>query len=304
MDYLALFKRAWHITIKYKFLWLFGLFLGVFQISSGMNFNFSGYNFEKELSIGYRDFQNFFTENITWIAILSLALLFFILILIFLKIISEGSLIASVNQIEEKEKINFIKAVRLGLQYFWKIFAIKLLIGILIAAVFIILVTPTIALFLLNMPLRGFALLFLDLVILIPLLIAIFFIKIFSCRFAIIKNQSIFQSIKSGLSLLKENISPSIIIALILFGINVAIALALTFLSIFLIFIFGVPALFSFIAGISLKSTLTSLAGIPLLGLTITTLSTLLFLINAIFNAYSSILWTLVFRNLTVGFNR
>ena len=41
MDYIAIFKRAFKLTIKYRALWLFGFFLALCSGSSGGNGNFS-----------------------------------------------------------------------------------------------------------------------------------------------------------------------------------------------------------------------------------------------------------------------
>ncbi len=292
MDYIALFKRAWHITFKYKFLWLFGLFLGI-------SANFTGgtnYNFEKEESTEvYKNLQNFLAENFIWLIVLSSILLALFLIFIFLRIASEGALISSINQVEEKEEINLARSFKLGLHYFWKILAIKFLFGFSLFVAFIIIGAPTAILFILNMPLRGFVLLLLGLIIFIPLFIIFSFIIIFSLRFAVIKKQRVIKAIKSGFKIFRENIGPTLITFLILFGINAVTSIILILFFLFLILIFGVPSL---ILGGVLYSTFGLIIPIILLYFGVLIFISTSFLINAILNTYNSALWTLTFRKI------
>jgi len=300
MDYWKLLKRAWYITGKYKFLWIFGLFLGgsSYGGSSSLNGNFD--NYSNKVSNGQDiDFiekgQELFFANIILIGIIAFIILAIFLVMIFLKTISQSAIIAGVNEVEEKQESNFSKSFKLGLKYFWKVLAIQILSALLVIISLVILGLPVAMLFVLNMPFRGFILGLLAFIIFIPLVILINFTTTYAMRAIVINKSKLFQSIKTGFNVFKNNLLASFIISIILFAINAAITIIVIIILLFLGLLFGIPM---FIIGLITNVWASIVGGILLVILGILLFGILFIFIGAILNTFKSTLWTLVFREL------
>lgn len=300
MDYFEIIKRAWQITAKYKFLWVFGLFLG---ISGGGGFN--GVNFNQiSYTTGDIDMDkftsqahDFFFGNLILVIAITLFFLLILLFFIFAKIASQGALIGGVESIEENKEINFSKALKAGTKNFWKIFGLNVLLGIITVTCLLLLATPTIALFIHKMPGRGLLMLLLSLAIFIPMAVLISFTSTYALRHIVIKKEGIISSARSGFDLFKNHIGQTFLIWLILFGINIVISLISAIIILILFLIIGIPLI---ILGIVLyplagmaSTTILIIAGIIILLF-------MALLISSVVNTYNSAVWTLTFRKLTV----
>lgn len=300
MDYFKLVKRAWEIVKKYKFLWFFGLFLGGFSFGSGSSFNGSVDNYSKNIDRRqaveiFENIYDFLFSNLVVIGTILLIFLFLFLLVIFLKTVSQGAIIAAVNNIEKKEKINFTKSFKLGLKYFWKVLAIEIIFGAVIFLSLLLLATPVIFLFVLEMIVRGIALMLLALAIFIPLMIIIGFTSVYTLRFIIIKDKGIFESIKSGLQLFKNNLASSFIIYFILLAINIIITIISVIGIITFVLLIGIPMA---IIGILIYPVMGIIGAILLISGSVLLLMAIFFFLNMIINSYKSTLWTLTFREL------
>lgn len=300
MDYWKLVKRAWDIIKKHKFLWFFGLFLGGFSFSSGSSFNEGVDNYSR--SIDKRQAADIFEKtydflfgNLVIIGIIFLTILLLFLLIVFLKTVSQGAIIAAVNKIEKKEKINFSQSFKLGIKYFWKVLVLNIIFGSILFISLILLATPIVFLFVLEMILRGLALMLLALAIFIPLAVIIGFTSVYALRFTVIKNKGAFESIKYGFHLFKNNLAPSFIIYFILLAINIIITIISVISIIFLIIIIGIPL---FIIGMLIYPVLGIIGAILLIILGILIFIVIASFINMLVNSYKSTLWTLIFREL------
>lgn len=300
MDYLDLLKRAWQITIKYKFLWIFGLFLGGSSFGGGVNFNsnldkYSDKVDRNQITNLFEKSVDFVFGNIIIISLILLVILFLFLLMIFLKIVSEGAIIGAVNMIEKEKEINFSQSFKLGLKYFWKILAIEFIFGVIIFISVILLGIPVALLFMLDMILRGLALLLLALAIFIPLVIILGFTSIYSLRFIVIKEEKVISSIKSGFNLFRKNLGATFIIYLLLLAINLVVTIISIIAILSLAFIIGIPAV---IIGIMIYPVAGIIGAILLVIFGILFFMAIALFIGAILNAYKSTLWTLTFKKL------
>lgn len=297
MDYWKLVKRAWKITAKYKFLWIFGLFLGGVTFSGGSSFNnnySSQYSSSQNIDILDKGKEIFFA-NIIFISIISIIVLVIFLVITSLQSLASGSVIAGVNEIEISHKSSFASSFKLGLQYFWKILAVQLLSALLYLSVFLILSLPVITLFVLEMYLRGFILGVLAFAILLPLIAIIKFTKIYALRVIVVEKVKIIQALRKGFYIFKDNLSQTLIITVIIFAINTSITIIVLIALLFLGILFGIPAIImSSIVNIGAGI----IGGILLVILGILIFGILFVFIGAIINTFKSGLWTLVYREL------
>lgn len=300
MNYLELIKRAFQITFQHRLLWIFGLFVGMVGgnfYGGGLNFNNVQHLVRKKEIIGsFQNFQNFLTSNFFWIVLVSLILFLALLVFIFLNTLSQSALISLVNKIEKKEKIKISDGISIGLARFWKILGINILFSCFISLVLVILGTPIFLLFILEMPLRGLLLLFFAIIIFVPLACVFSFVLNYSYRYIVIQKKTIFNSIQKSFQLLSENIIPTLIIFLILIGINFAASLIFGIVLLCLVLFLGIPL---FLLGLVLHTFLGIISSIILAIFGILVLTAFSFLFSAILNTYNSTLWTLVFRELT-----
>lgn len=300
MDYLKILKRALKITWQNKFLWIFGLLAGgnIFNVFSGFNLNLEGFQnqttrFPNKAVNQISDFFSSLAQH--WIVILVIISFFVLLGLVFyvLSIIFQAALIGCVNKIENKEKIDFKRGFILGAKKFWPMFKLFLLTGFCIFLAVVILVVPVILLFAFHLITRGIILAIFAFVILFPLIIILSLIINYAARYIVIDNQRVFQSISLAFNLLKNNILPTIIIVLILLGCSFVVGIVILFILIFLALPFILLGLISYFIGGVLGTIIITVLGIF-------TVFVISMVISAIYNTFSSTVWTLVFRELKV----
>lgn len=144
MDYFKILKDSYEITLKHKYLWIFGIFAGGAAMSFGWNTNFYGTN---SLSNDWPNNANSFNFEQFWtnywsviVAILGLLFLLGLLWMIF-SVISQGALLGSIRHIKENKENNFHLGFAFGWHKFWRVFAVGLIIGLLFffsAALFVV----------------------------------------------------------------------------------------------------------------------------------------------------------------------
>ena len=223
-----LLEEAWQITKKYKFLWIFGIFTGyllprIFSgFSSILNKNtkdFSGSlpDIKNNLSLLIDKLNIYNLANISSSALINqpefysfiynlIAVVIFIsLVLMLLSIISEISLILSVNRIRKNEDINFKLALKSSFKYFWRIF----LFYIFIIFCFLVAIIP-VFFFILNDNTES---LLIYLAITLPFYIAFsFYILIFSIlgtRVIIINDMSLIDGILTTNKIIRSKLKQS-----------------------------------------------------------------------------------------------
>lgn len=290
MNYSTLVRRALEITYQNKFLWIFGFFAAGAGGYFNFNFSFPGQApqiSKEQISAALEFFSRY------WFVFVFLCLVLLLIFVVFfvLNIVSRTALIACVNKIEEREKTNFKDGFQIGLNKFWKMFGLGLLYSLAVFLTFVILALPTVSLFVLKMPVRGLILLLLALAIFIPFVIVFSFVVVYGQRELVLKNEGVFQSLSLGFSLLKKNILPTIVIALILMLVSFAIG----FFTLILFLLVFIPAL---ILGIVFYFAAGTLGSIAIAIFSLLAMFVITAFLSSLYNAFSSSLWTLTHREL------
>ncbi|MFZ2188443.1 MAG: hypothetical protein WAV73_02705 [Candidatus Moraniibacteriota bacterium] len=291
IDYLKIFRDAWKITWKNRFLWWFGFFM---LASGGLNYNYFSSGDEKpqkdwQAFTEKINLQQFLLEHTTFIAIGITLLVILFLVFLILNFIGRGALIKSIQRILKKEPASFKSGFQDGKKYFWSIFSIFFFSGLFIFICFIVLFTPIVILFLAKSYIIGTILAILALAIIIPLVILAKYIQSYAGYYVVLANLRPWLAIENAYALFRKNILTSIIMSLLfipigIFSIFIVVAIALVTL-----LIFGLIGLVLFF---TIKDT----------GVIIAVALGLLFFIPAItlfysiFSAFSEVAWVLFFH--------
>ena len=295
MDYFDIIKRAAKITWRFKYLWIFGFLAG---ISSG---GFSSYN-----SGGTGDYsspniqaatitvKDFLVDNWIWVALVLAVLLLVGLVFFILSVISQGALIGCVDKIDEGEQTGFKDGLSMGYKKFWRILVMGITGGLVLLIAMLILGVPVALLFYFSMYVRAIILLLFALVIMVPLFVVVFFLNNWGFRYAVIENNKIMPAWKKGFTLFKDNLSTSLIMALLMFCIAMAAGIVFLVIALIIIIPFIVLGFASYIVAQGIGVAVVAVMGGVLF---------LIFaiFINAILSTFQSATWTLMFKEIAGG---
>lgn len=305
MDYQRLITEALKITWKYKFLWLFGFFMGGgLNYNFGPNFNFNNSDFDGdnvpdvEAEKIIREITGWLVDNLILIA--ALILLFFLIAIVFiiLRVISQGAVVWSVAQIEKGDPPAFSTALKAGISFFWRVFGLFALLFLFTLILFLIFFLPlilaVISIFtggaMVAIPIM--ILLFFSLLLLaIPVILLINLISMLSLRFIVIAEQGIIQSLRSAFKLFRRNPGTTLLAWLI--SVALGIAFGIGFLVI--IFLIFFPVVIGFIISFSFGFSLTKI--IIALGVGLI-LAIFINFLAGIGQVYFSAYWTLAWQEL------
>lgn len=302
MNYGNLITGAFRVTWHYKFLWLYGIFLG-----GSINFGSFNYNFNLNDS-DTRRFRNLDTvqevarwvnANLPLIIAFVLILAFFAIIFWIFRIISQSAVVWTVDQSEKAATPTFTEAFKIGLKYFWRLFGLTLLISLFFLLFLLIFLIPPFIIFfstiekgtLIMLPIFALIILLLIL-ILIPLIIIVNIIVMYAIRFLVINDERIVESISSSSKLLRKNLGASLLVWLLSAAIGIGITVALLVVLILLGIPIGILAYFLIASGVTITKIVIMAA------LTIALL-TIILIVGGFGQAYFSAFWTLAWRELT-----
>jgi hypothetical protein len=298
-------SRAWQIIWKHKVLWIFGIFAGCGRGGGNFRGNTGGGgngapgqpNFPPEVM---RVFE-FIQQNVTTIVVAGCILVLLIwAITIFLSTIGRVGLIRGTFQAEGgSERLIFGQLFSESMPYFWRVFALSLIVAIPILIVFAILIGGLVAFAVSasngNDAARVGIFGILPLLIgCICLLIPVMFVVSMIIRQAenaiVLENLPVMPAISRGWDVFKANLGPIILMAIILavLGVVVGFVIAIPVLAIV------VPAGVSFALGNQQNYTPMILAGVCLC-----LYIPVAWLLNGILTAYTESAWTLTYMRLT-----
>ena len=297
MDYGALIKRAWEITKKYKFLWIFGILVGgapSIQIPI-TNFQYTVKDegeLEKVLTPEVLEsLKTFFVNNLNLILALAFVLFLIILILFILSIIFRGALIGTVGEIEKGQEVNFKKGFQVGSHHFWRILGLSILLFLLILLSLVILATPVALLASFKIYVLA---IILGILFLLLYLIWTIFLNLsfqYALRFLIIGDFGIIQSIKQGFSLFRKFWKEILLVWLITLGLSIGLGI----FAVIVVFVALIPlGLLGFVIytlsqlGLWIYGTLAILALV--IGISI---------LSGAISTFLSSIWTLAYLELT-----
>lgn len=296
MDYGYVLRRAWEIINKFKVLWIFGILAGCGQTgTSGLNN--SGYRFSSQDNNFPPQIERFFNqltpEVITTLVIVGIIIALILIVLaVLLGTIGRIGLIRGTMKAEQgAERLTFGELWKEGLAYFWRVFGLNLLIGLIIFVAFLILIVPGAIL----TGLTGgiFAICLIPLIcLIIPVMWAVT-VWIEQANIAlVVENLSIGEALQRGWQVFRNNIGAMIVMALILglgIGLIGGIIIGLPLLLV------GSPALVGYA-----KGTADAIRnGWIISGILFIIYLPFLLLLSGILKAYISSSWTLTYLRLT-----
>jgi hypothetical protein len=296
MDFGYVLKRAWEIIWKFKVLWIFGILASCGQASSSGGSN-SGYRFSIQESNLSPQIQRFFNQlDPSVIAILIAIGIVIVLALIVLAIllgtVGRVGLIRGTMKAEQgADRLTFGELWHDGLTFFWRVFGLNLIIGLIIFAVIL-------ALFIVGVILTGLTL-GLFLICLIPLICLIIpvmwavSVVIEQANVAlVVENLSITEGIKRGWQVVWANLGTMIVMSLILIlGVGLIGGA-----------IIGLPILVvaaPLVVGVTTGTAEAIRNGLLVSGLFFIIYLPVLLLLSGILRAYTSSAWTLTFLRIT-----
>jgi hypothetical protein len=289
MDFGAVLSRAWKIIWRHKVLWVFGILAGCASAAS------SGPNLTYQTDLPY-SIQNFFDQAspgliagiIIAIVLIALALTFLV---VFLGTIGRIGLIRGTQLVDQgTETLAFRGLFRGSMRYFWRVFALALLL-----VVFSIVVIGG----LLFLGILGTVVtLGLGLICLIPLLCLLipvgWFLSVLFTQATIaivVDDVGVMEGLARGWEVIKKNVGSMIVMALILvIGLG-AIATFIIAAPLGLIMVVALPAT------IALGDQATPAWWIA--GLCFVVYLPVLLLLSGILRAYIDSAWTLTYLRLT-----
>jgi hypothetical protein len=209
MDYGYVLKRAWEIIWKFKILWIFGILASCGQASTSGGSN-SGYRFSIQDNHLFPQLDRFFTQPDPAVIALLIGLgIFFILAVIVLVILlgtigRVGLIRGTVKAEQGADRLTFGELWRDGLKYFWRVFGLNLLVGVVIFVAFLVILFSGIALSVVTLGLFILCLLPLT-CLLIPVMWAISVIIEQANVALVVDNLSIGEAIARGWRVVRDN---------------------------------------------------------------------------------------------------
>lgn len=294
MDFGYVLKRAWEIVWKFKVLWIFGILASCGQASFSGGSN-SGYRFSsQDVSPQIDNFFNQLSPTVVTILILIGIIVAIVLVVlaILLGTVGRVGLIRGTMKAEQgADRLTFGELWREGLAYFWRVFGLNLVIGLLILAVGVVLLILGIVFSVVTL---GVGLL--CLLPLICLLIPAWWVVtvlIEQVNVAlVVENLSIGDAIKRGWQVVRDNLGSMIVMSLILIlGVSL-IGGAVIGLPLLIV---AAPA----VVGVTNGTTEAIRNGLIVSGLLFIVYLPVLLLLSGLLRAYLSSSWTLTYLRLT-----
>lgn len=296
MDYGYVLKRAWEIIWKFKILWVFGILASCGQASTSGGGN-SGYRFSFQDPFLFPQVNHFFERPDPAIVALLIGLgIFFVLAMIVLVILLGtvgriGLIRGTVKAEQGAERLTFGELWRDGLKYFWRVFGLNLLVGVIIFLAIMVLVFSGVALSIATLGL--FLLCLLPLICLfIPVMWAISVVIEQANVALVVENVGITEAISRGWRVAKDNIGSMIVMSLVLLlgvGLLGGIIIGLPMLIVL------TPAFIGAVNG----GTAALRNGMLVSGVLFLLYLPVLLLLSGILRSYTSSAWTLTYMRLT-----
>ncbi|MDP2807223.1 MAG: hypothetical protein Q8O74_03680, partial [bacterium] len=226
MDYTKIIKDSWNMSVKHRYLWVFGVFAGM-----GGGMSYPG---------DMKEARNneYFSAGWSWLwqrpaiaIMIAVGLGILLLIHFILAFISYGALIKGAAQVEQEGKSNFDDSLAAGLKYFWPNVGIALLIGLMTLGVIAMAMLPFIVMLAAGGDgLKIVAVIWLILCIL-PLMLAVFVLVLvaaLAARICVLEDKGVMDSLKLAWQMCKANISESATLGAISIALGIGISIAIT----------------------------------------------------------------------------
>ncbi|HSF82857.1 MAG TPA: hypothetical protein VLA49_16605 [Anaerolineales bacterium] len=295
MDFGSVLSRAWQIIWKHKVLWIFGILAGCGSAGQNAPNARTSYNWDVPL---HPDVQRYFQLNIPdWqialiVAVALLVVLVLIVLTVFLSTIGRVGLIRGTQQVEGGAvSLAFGELFSGSMPYFWRVFGLNLLVGIVsfvvIIGVLLLAVFGTVLTFGLGL---------LCLIPLICLLVPLtWFLSVVVEQASIsivLDNLGVLEGLQRGWDLVRANLGPIIVMGLIL---TIGVGLIGGFIIGLPVVLIIIPAVIGALA----DSPEVMGGGFFVAGLCFVGYLPIAIFLNGILRGYIETAWTLTYMKLT-----
>jgi len=276
MDYTRIIKDSWNMSIKHRYLWVFGVFAGM-----GGGMSYPGDMKEARNNEYFSAVWSWLWQHPAIAIMIAIGLGILLLIHFILAFVSYGALIKGAAQVEQEGKSNFEDSLAAGLKYFWPNVGITLMIGLITLGVMAIAMLPFIVMLIAGGDgLKIVAVIWLILCIL-PLILAVFVLVLvaaLAARICVLEDKGVMDSLKLAWQMGKANISESATLGAIsiALGIGVSIAIAVGVIAL------AIPFIILGLVNIWLGLVPGGLVGIVLI-----------LLLACVYGVFTSAYWTL-----------
>lgn len=304
MNYGEVVRAAFWITLRNRFLWVFGFLLGggqVFNLLQNAN------NLSRQGSVSFLgddaalyvfEARQLVLDNLVLLLGLTAAL---VLAGIFLSLTAQGALIESVAALHRGEERRFSSSFRAGLSNFWRVLGFSALLVLISIGIGLLVVLPTVFLLVGTLSATESSTAGIAIFTLVVLLIVGVFFLIFiplgiivalGLRTLVLDREGVLGSFGSGYGLLVRHPGRVLLVAVIGFALSLGSGLALLIASLLPGLLLAVPALILFAANLGTAGVVAgAVAAVILL---------ILYLIAAaVVATFNHAYWTLAYLRLT-----
>jgi hypothetical protein len=308
MKHIDLIKRAFHLTWRYRPLWIFGFLLALCSGGSGGGsgrFNFPGGSQGNFGNIPHLPDITPTTIIIIIVAIIALVILLVVLGIV-VRTVTRTALIGMVGQVEEKGAVRAADGWRLGWSgEAWRLFLVNLLIGLPLAIFSLLLLltalSPLLLLLTSNNALKITGIVLTVLAVLAVILILIVVgviitpIQELTWRRTVLDRQRVIQSLRDAVGLIKRRFKDIAVLWLLMFGIGlgwglIALIVVLPVSLVAALLIGGIPAGLVYL--LSQSGWGAAITGIPLGLLAFILISSFA---AGLYLVFQSTVWTLAY---------
>jgi len=285
-------SRAWQIIWKHKVLWIFGIFAGCSRAGGGGS---SGGGGGGGSGPGggqpFSEFERIFDQISQWIsdnpwvvAVFVVLILILVVLSVFLGTISRIGLIKGTYQAEQgAERLILGEVFSESMPYFWRVFGLSLLIGLMFLLIFL----PLIFFGVITAGI-GFICIIPLLCLLIPISWAVMVVIEQANAAIVLEDLGIGDGLRRGWEVVRANIGTMIVMALILFIGSAVVSIAFAIPLIIAVF----PLAIGFAAGAERTPLLIA-------GVCCAVYLPILLILNGILTAYIQSAWALTYMRLT-----
>ncbi len=300
-NYGEVLTRAWQITWKYKVLWIFGILAGCARGSGGGGGGGGGSGYSNdnppqgrvppEMERLMENFSTWIGDHLWVVALFVAAVILLAIISILLGTIGRIGLIKGTLDVERgAERLAFGELFQASLPYFWRIFGLSFLIGL----AFLIIFLPLVLIGVLTAGV-GFLCVLPLICLLIPVTLAVTIILEQANVAIVSENLGMLDGLRRAWEIVKSNVGPVVIMAIILFVIGGVIGIIIALPVLVVVF----PAFFAFALSNASNGSDISFTPLIIAGLCIVAYIPVSLVANGILTTYTGSAWTLTYMRLT-----
>lgn len=291
IDFSDIFKSAWKITWRNRYLWWLGFFM--FSGSGLGNFSYRGSGQDQALDPQLAVFLNFLQNHLALVRVAFLGLAILFLTLLVLGMFSRAAAIRSINDLQLYRNLGLWRLLKVGANYFWKILFLEILLAVGTFFLILILVVPTAVLFYLKAWALGIFLALWALAILLPALFLLYILRQYATLFLVLTDCPIGESLKKAYGLFKLKIKESLLMALwlILSGFAFGFLVLASLLPVALVFLLVGLILYIFLAQAGILVALI-LAALVWLGLVL--------YFGSLYEIFKQSAWVIFFKEISL----